>query len=304
MSKKKINIRLRLENHYRRWNISFDQEEQFRRLKNRVRSVLNSVVGRYIAENPAVDREFAEILGEDIGVEEYRYVPTSTMRALEEVREGRRKQAFGATRVCEAVDNSEDLPQLVSALQVLFIVLERHEWPHIVTLVNGLRRIIGLTPQVEFRIARRDKSVVLYPAGAEPLDEGAVEEVLTWLRDCPKAARPFERALRTYMRGDVGDYRSLFDDLRLALEALLRYVLQNDKRLEQQERDLSTWVEHRELHQEVRSMYTKLLFGPYRIYQNRAVKHGEEYSAGEAEFMIYLTGTFMRLLLQLQARTR
>lgn len=46
-------------------------------------------------------------------------------------------------------------------------------------------------------------------------------------------------------------------------------------------------------------MYKQLLFGPYRIYQNQAVKHGEEYSENEVEFMIYLTGTFMRLLLQL-----
>jgi hypothetical protein len=41
------------------------------------------------------------------------------------------------------------------------------------------------------------------------------------------------------------------------------------------------------------------VFGEYRLYQNDAVKHGEAFSEKEIEFMIYLTGTFMRLLLQL-----
>ncbi len=49
-------------------------------------------------------------------------------------------------------------------------------------------------------------------------------------------------------------------------------------------------------------MYTTLLFGPYSIYQNEAVKHNEEFGEVELEFIIYLTGTFMRLLLILSKR--
>jgi len=130
-----------------------------------------------------------------------------------------------------------------------------------------------------------------------------VDDVIGWLENYPTVAKHYERALKHYTGGGRDNYRSLLDDLRRALEELLREVLGNDKRLEQQEQPLSRWIEQRGVHKEVRSMYTKLLFGPYRIYQNKAVKHGEEYSEDEVEFMIYLTGTFMRLLLQLQART-
>lgn len=104
------------------------------------------------------------------------------------------------------------------------------------------------------------------------------------------------------MEGDVGDYRSLFDNLRLALEQLLRQVLDNKKSLENQERELLKWIKARGAHQQVVNMYKQLLFGPYSRYQNDAVKHGEQYSEDEAEFMIYLTGIFMRLLLRLQAK--
>lgn len=295
-----MDIRLRLENHYRRWNISLDEEEQFRQLRNRVRSVLASTIGQSIAENTRIDKEFAEILGEDVGVPEYVTVPSPTMRSLEFV-QGRRRRAFGATRVCEAVDESENLEQLVTALQIVFFVLEQYNYEVslVATVVERLRRITGLTPHFEFSIARRGKAVTVYPAGTKLLDDGTVNDVLGWLSDYPEVAKPFERALKIYMEGEKGNYRSLFDDLRLALEQLLKRILGNKKSLENQEQPLLKWIKVHDIHQQVANMYKQLLFGPYRIYQNQAVKHGEEYSEKEAEFMIYLTGTFMRLLLQL-----
>lgn len=295
-----MDIRRRLENHYRRWNIRFDQEEQFTQLRNRVRSVLASTIGQSIAENTRIDKEFAEILGEDVGVPEYVTFPSSTMRSLEVV-QGRRKKALGATRVCEALDNSEDLKELVTVLQVVFFLLEKYDYKtsSINAVVKRLRGVTELTPQIEFRIARRNKSVTVYPAGVKVLDDGIVNDVLDWLSNYPEVAKPFERALKIYMKGEKQSYRNLFDDLRLALEQLLRQVLGNTKSLENQQTELLPWIKARSVHQQVANMYRQLLFGPYSTYQNEAVKHGEQYSEKEAEFMIYLTGTFMRLLLQL-----
>ncbi len=217
--------------------------------------------------------------------------------------QGRRKPAFGSTRVCEAIDNAEDLKQLVTALQVLFLTIEKHNWSQTSTLVSRLRKVVGLTPNVEFRIARRGNCVTLYPAGAQPLDDEVVNDVLAWLKEYPKVARPFEQALKIYMKGDTGNYRSLFDNLRRALEELLRNILGNRKSFENQKKELLAWLKGQGLHQQVVNMYQQLLFGPYSEYQNNAIKHGEEYTEDEVEFMIYLTGTFMRLLLQLQAKT-
>lgn len=52
------------------------------------------------------------------------------------------------------------------------------------------------------------------------------------------------------------------------------------------------------LHSQVVNLYEKLL-STYQDYQNDAVKHNEAFSLDEVEFMIYLTGNFMRLILQL-----
>ncbi len=290
-----MGIRRKLENHYRRWNIRFGEDEQFRQLQNRVRSVLANTIGQYIVENIRIDKEFAVILGEDVGVPEYVTVSSAEMRALQ------LKKAFGGTRVCEAINDSRDLEELVTVLQVVFLILEKHEYKiaSINALVKRLRKIAGLTPLLEFRIARRGKSVTIYPAGAKVLDDATVNDVLGWLSSYPEVAKPFEQALEIYMKGDKENYRNLFDNLRFALEQLLKQVLGNKKSLEKQQNALLAWIKDRSVHQQVVNMYCQLLFGPYSTYQNEAVKHGEQYSEKEAEFMIYLTGTFMRLLLQL-----
>jgi hypothetical protein len=59
------------------------------------------------------------------------------------------------------------------------------------------------------------------------------------------------------------------------------------------------WLKQRQVHQQVINMYQDLLFTRFAQYQNDAVKHKEAWSEPEVEFKIYLTGTFMRLLLQL-----
>ncbi len=88
--------------------------------------------------------------------------------------------------------------------------------------------------------------------------------------------------------------------LRFALEQLLKEVLGNKKSLETQKKDeVLAWLGQRGIHKQVVNLYHQLVFGEYRLYQNDAVKHGEAFSEKEIEFMIYLTGTFMRLFLQL-----
>lgn len=69
--------------------------------------------------------------------------------------------------------------------------------------------------------------------------------------------------------------------------------------MEKQKTELLPWLKEKGLHQQVVNLYEKLL-SSYQLYQNNAVKHNEEFSLSEVEFMIYLTGVFMRLILQLE----
>ena len=100
-------------------------------------------------------------------------------------------------------------------------------------------------------------------------------------------------------------FREIFklDNLRFALEQLLKKILSNQKSLENQKSPLGSWLKEKGLHSQVINSYQTLL-KEYQNYQNDAVKHNENYSFDEVEFMIYLTGNFMRLLIQFASRAR
>lgn len=305
-----MNLRARLINHHKRWNIEFDDKGQFAQLKNRVVSIVDRIVGQDFAANSSLDRDFVELLGDSVTIANSRTEPTAlhtitkliTAPQTQEVK----TRGFGVTYLHRALKNCDDLKRLVTILQVLFWLLERHGYSQkIRDLADRLRLNVKLTPSVEFQIVRNKEKVILYPPGAQLLDEATVNEPLMWLENYPTAAEPFERALKLYLEGDSSGNRNLLDNLRFAIEQLLREVLENTKSLEQQKRPLLTWLgsEHR-VHQQVVNMYEKLLFGDYTRYQNDAVKHSEGCSEEEIEFMIYLTGTFMRLIIKLSESNR
>jgi hypothetical protein len=136
----------------------------------------------------------------------------------------------------------------------------------------------------------------LYPSGAKVLDEGVVDANLLWLQNYPNILKSFETALTIYLRKDESQYRNLLDNLRFSIEQLLKNVLGNEKSLEKQ--DVLPYLASRGLHSHIVGMFHDLLFDGFAKYQNDAVKHGEKYTAQEIEFMIYLTGTFMRFIIQ------
>ena len=208
-------------------------------------------------------------------------------------------RSFEESSVYKGVDAAIDEPEFLFALQCLFWVLADCRCPDIPQLTDALRIALDATPLIDMRIARRGAQVTLYPKGARLLDEAAVNDTLAWLGNHPPVARHFENALQMCLRGDVAHYRNLLDELRAALEKLIRGILNNRKSLEKQKPDLLVWMKKRGAHAQVRNMYTTLVFGHFATYQNNAVKHGDGWAESDVEFMIYLTGTFMRFLLQL-----
>jgi hypothetical protein len=135
------------------------------------------------------------------------------------------------------------------------------------------------------------------------LDKGIIDSVLAGLEDYPKVAKQFETALRIYQSGETDKYRNLLDNLRFALEQLLKNILNNQKSLENQKNFILPWLKAKGLHDEVVNLYERLL-STYQNYQNNAVKHKDDFSINEVEFMIYLTGNFMRLIIQLATQEK
>lgn len=288
--KKDLDLLTRMRNFNRRWNIASDEEEDSRKFKNRVLTTVDKVVGGYCLANPQVSIEYALLLG-------YNLPPSATTGSYTALLVLGRN--FENDPVYKILAGATDFRNFVTSIQALFWTLEKYDCPNISELADGIQTAINYTPNVSLRIFKKNKTVTLYPGGAKILDNELVNQSLSWLEGRPSVAKHYQQALSIYLSKDESKYRNLLDNLRLSLEELLRAVLGNKKSLENQKLILRPWLRNCGVHPQIINMYDDLL-ARFMQYQNDAVKHGDNWSSIEIEFMIYLTGAFMRLLLQLE----
>jgi len=133
-----------------------------------------------------------------------------------------------------------------------------------------------------------------YPANAELLDIKLVIDVLNWLNNYPKAKEKYDDALRLFLKGDRT--RHVLDDCRLSLELFVKQYLSNASSLENQISELGKFLKDKNISTELRNMFNSLLKG-YTSFNNNNVKHDDRVNESEIEFVIYMTGAFMRLLI-------
>jgi hypothetical protein len=292
----------RLVNYYRRLNVQLDEQQELQRCKNRLITAIDRSVGLYVLETPSISVDFAIVIGKKLPTTCYPKGWTAAAQQMGRFILGDYEK-FDRTPVFEEFAAVENERQLRFALQVLFWVLEEHQCPHIDSLANTVGKTLDMCPVMQVRIARAGKQVTLYPKGARLLDDKNVNDVLEWLSGYPVVSKHFENALELFLRNDSSQYRNLLDELRTAMERLVRKILGNRKNLENQKDLLLGWMKQRKTHVQVRNLYNTLLvfFGQY---QNEAVKHGNGWQEVEIEYMIYLTGTFMRFLLQLDSEAK
>ncbi|MDJ0536884.1 MAG: hypothetical protein QNJ70_31095 [Xenococcaceae cyanobacterium MO_207.B15] len=315
-----MQIEKRLKNHYKRWSIVFNYEEEFLKFKNRLIEILNKLIGEYLAENSDIDERFKEVF--DLHKADKPYVkksqpiykngnPLNPLSSLPNgitksfMPDSYTKNEFGDTYVYKCICDCDTLQELATVLQIFFWTLEAKydEIKDVVSeILKEIKRISILTPSASFVVHQRGKQFIVYPNGDHFLDRGIIDCTLSGLEDYPEVAKHFEQALGICLRGERNEYRNLLDNLRFALEQLLKKILSNEKSLENQKSNLGSWLKEKGLHSQVIRLYQTLLT-QYQNYQNNAVKHNENYSFNEVEFMIYLTGNFMRLLIQLANQT-
>lgn len=195
---------------------------------------------------------------------------------------------------------AKTLFEVATALQYLLWTLERVSEGGFEDCCRVFQNAIEISPTIMIRLVRRGKTAILYPSGARLLDEAVVETNLIWLARYPSVLKPFEEALKLYMAKDPKQYRSMLDSLRFALEQMVRVVLNNQRSLENQKEEFLRWLNDHGVHVHIGGMYHDLLFGGFTRYQNDAVKHQEnQYTQAEVEFVLYATGTFLRLIQRL-----
>lgn len=125
-----------------------------------------------------------------------------------------------------------------------------------------------------------------------------IEETKHWLDGYPQSLTLYERALQKY---ELQTYeRNLLDDLRLALELLLKSLFSNSKSLENQLANIGQFIKGKKGSSEFANMFSKLL-DYYSKYQNNYIKHDDAVIEEEIEFVMEITSSFMKHLVRLAA---
>ena len=154
------------------------------------------------------------------------------------------------------------------------------------------------TRKLKIQLLTRYGHLALAPIGAD-ISEDLVEETRHWLGSFQEVRALYDQALLKY-RAKVFE-RNVLDDLRLALEVLLRVILGNEKSLENQIPPLGDYVKGKGGSPEFGNMFVKLV-EYFTKYQNRYVKHNDAVIEDEVEFLIEITSSFMKHVVRLSGR--
>jgi len=266
----------RIRQFWDRWEYQPNRNEQFVRFRNRMLEVANSMWSDYFSKREDWRKEIALISG-----------------TLHSAYPGWQYSGFHAL-LAQAKNEFE----VADALRCLLRSVERTGAFEV--CCQRIQEALELSPSVMIQLVRHEDKATLYPVGVRLLDRGVVESNVSWLSKYPAVAKSFEEALKLYVGKDAKQYRGMLDNLRFAVEQMLQIVLSNGKTLENQKSEFQTWLKSHGVHGTIGGMYHTLLFGYFTQYQNDAVKHHEDdYTAPEVEFVLYVTGTFLRLVQRL-----
>lgn len=154
---------------------------------------------------------------------------------------------------------------------------------------------------INIELYKRGSEYLFYPSGAEILDTKLVNDNLNWLELYPKAREKMHLALSSHQRN--GQPRQIIDNMRLSFELFLKQYLNNEKSLENQKELLGKKLQDCGVSKEIRDMYATV-FSFYTRYNNQNVKHDDKCVKVETEYIIYLTGTFIRFLIQIDKKEK
>jgi len=284
-----INFSDRFRNFNKRWEIN-NQNVDFQKFRNRVIAIVDQTAGLFILNNHSLTVDYAILMG-------HRLEPTSStgtdfVLIMQELK-------FSSNPTYEILTKPQDFLEFITSLQTLFWVLEKYNFLEIKNFALEIKNAISISPGLNIEIGIRGNTITLYPSKAKELDEKLINETLLWLVEKPKVAKHFEQALTIYQNKEEAKYRNLLDNLRFSLEELLKDILHNEKTLENQEKILLNWLNQHDINQNIIGMYLELL-KKFTFYQNNSVKHSEKWTFIEIEFIIYLTGSFLNFILEIE----
>ena len=285
-----MTISCKIKNFYKRWNIVYDEDKRFTDFKNRALSTIDNTLGELFLSDENLERTFLKLIA--------KHIPQSKIGLFQNVYKAAEivgVKEFRNSPVYKVISGENNFVEFIKCLQVLF-------WLDLDSKVKeelylGFKEDIELS-LLDIQIKRiKGDNIIFYPKGSKLLDEKVVNDVLDWLISYPNVQKSFKSALEKYQ--DKIYQRNLIDDLRLSLELLLKQILNNETRLEKQKIFLGEYLKQKNVPKELNNMYWKLI-DYYAKYQNNYAKHEDKVDSSEIEFIIYLTGIFIRFLMTLE----
>ncbi len=140
-------------------------------------------------------------------------------------------------------------------------------------------------------IGVRWKDGFFYPSGPEELDEPLIDDVLTWLKDYPEEMKNYQAALRHYGAGDC--LPDVVTNCYSAIEGIARKILDNNARLDQNEKALLEQIDLSEGWKKVLHEYVL-----YAHHYRHADPVRHDITPQETEAYLYMTGLIIRLAIE------
>ena len=183
----------------------------------------------------------------------------------------------------------------IKFIQAIEIILNSHLNKREKHIIDNFNNILS-NRRIRLSYNECNNKYEFYPNNVKELDKVLVDDVLIFLKDFSEAHNQLTEALKMFLEN--ASYRDIVDKVRLALELFLKNYLNNDKSLENQESDLGKLLKNNQVSTEIRNMFHKLMDYFIKLNDNKA-KHSEyEFKKCEVEFLLYLVGNFIKLIIE------
>jgi len=275
-------IEEKLKSFHKRWNIEISELESWNNFKNRVLNSYSSILSHEFLYNEKCDEEFSTLIGIHFKLTKKDLLTISlTGKDVED--------CF----TYNFFKKETDFKKILLGIEVITWMTEISDETK-KKFIYDIGKIVKIT-NIAIEIKKIKNEILFYPAGAKLLDIKLVNDNLDWLIDYPKIYETFKNSLLEL--GVQGKERQVIDNLRLTLELVLKEKLNNSKSLENQKAELGKYLKSKEISSEISNLIWVVL-DYYSKYQNNKIKHSDNANSVEVEFLLYLTGTLMRLLLK------
>jgi len=164
----------RITTFWKRWNHEPSDKEVFSRFRARVIDVAFDTWDSSVRYYSALIKEFAFYSGTT-----YIYRDDNT---------------YGTSALAQLLSKATTVYQVVEAIQFLLwtLSLPGHA-KDLEKCCDRLNRVLDISPNVPIQIVFNGKEAVIYPTGAELLDEAVIESNLIWLGDYPTVLKRLKK---------------------------------------------------------------------------------------------------------------